>query len=177
MAEWLRHPNEFGVEPVRVKRRRRYGLNLMHYGRTWVHLMEYEMPCGTRGRGFVNPITWSFQGENVEQVPDDALVHAYCGWLFLFPSLQNGGAVTQFESNGEEARYLAQLQNHGLTEIVFGERYRIGDSELYGFTARYQGQRVQGAGNTAYEVGLPESDPRFHLPAIYFLLGETMMQK
>jgi hypothetical protein len=176
MANWLAHPSEFGVPPKSVKHRRAYHLSLMHYGPTVIHLIDYQMPDGTRGRGFVNPLTWSFLGDQVNQIPDDQIVAAYCGWAFLFPGLQAGSVRTDFVSEGEEQRYIADLTAHGLANVAVHERYRIGTSEIFGYTADYQGQSFRGAGNTESEVAFPSGDPRYHLPAVYFLLGQQVIQ-
>lgn len=176
LAQWLAHPNEFGTLPKSVKHRQAYKLNLMNYGPSVVHLIDYEMPDGTKGKGFVNPVTWSFLGDEANSIPDKSLILAYCGWLFLFPGLQSGAVKTQFESDGEEQRYLSQLEANGLSGIEITERYQIGTSELFGFTAKYNGAPVRGAGNTESEVGYPASDPHFHLPSIYFLLGQQVIQ-
>ena len=176
LANWLAHPNEFGCPPKSVKHLRSYQLDLMAYGPTVIHLMSYEMPDGTRGRGFVNPITWSFLGDGVNQIPDDRLIAAYCGWLFLFPGLQDGRIERDFVSDGEETRYCDQLRANGLENIEIQERYRIGTSEIYGFRATYQGQPVRGAGNTESEVGYTAAQPEIHLPSVYFLLGQQMIK-
>lgn len=68
MAEWLAHPNEFGVRPKRVQLKRTYRVNVITYGDVKLHLVEYEMPDGTAGRGFVNgSLTWSFLGDGSTQ--------------------------------------------------------------------------------------------------------------
>ncbi len=174
MSEWLAHPMEFGQPPKSVKHKRKYRLKIMG-NPTDVHLLDYEMPDGHRGRGFVNPTTWSFLGSEVNQIPDDQLIVAYIGWLFLFPALQNGSASSDFTSETEEAAYLAQKAQQGLSDIQVTNRYKIGTSELFEFKAIFQGAPVKGAGNTETEVGFSESDPRYHLPAIYFLLGPQML--
>lgn len=176
LANWLAHPSEFGCAPRSIKHLRAYPLNLMAFGPTEVHLIGYEMPDGTRGRGFVNPITWSFLGDGVNQIPDDKLIKAYCGWAFLFPALQEGRIESNFVSDGEEQKYLTSLAMKGLQDVEIQERYRIGTSEIYGFRATYQGKAVRGAGNTGSEVGYGESQPEFQLPAVYFLLGQQVIQ-
>jgi len=64
MAEWLSHPSEFGVRPMHVHLRRTYRGNVITHGDVELHLLQYEMPDGTKGRGFVNgSLTWSFLGD------------------------------------------------------------------------------------------------------------------
>jgi hypothetical protein len=173
MADWLAHPTEFGVSPRSVHLKHTYKADLITYGKVDIHLVEYTMPDGTIGRGFVNgSLTWSFLGPAVNSIKDDDLLVAYCGWAWLFPPLQKGNVKTEFVSSGEEKRYLAQKRSEGLTDIEVIERYKVGTSELTGFRARRNGAPVQGAGDTSAEVIYPASDARFNLPSIYFLLGE-----
>src|ERR1035437_769616 len=107
MAEWLAHPSEFGVLPESVHFKRTYKAKLITYGRVEIHLVDYKMPDGTIGRGFVNDgLTWSFLGEQVNSIKDDDLFVAYCGWAWLFPALQKGNVQTTFVSNGEESKFL-----------------------------------------------------------------------
>jgi hypothetical protein len=83
MAEWLAHPMEFGVQPKRA--------NYLSFVQTKVagmskpvsvHIVEYAMPDGTCGRGFVSPAPWSFLGPiPYAKFTDSNLVTAYSGWL------------------------------------------------------------------------------------------------
>lgn len=54
MADWLAHPAEFGVPPKTVRLKRTYRGEVISTGAVEIHLVEYEMPDGTTGRGFVN---------------------------------------------------------------------------------------------------------------------------
>jgi hypothetical protein len=83
MAEWLAHPNEFGVIPEVVRFKKIYKAKLITYGNVEIHLVDYEMPDGTTGRGFVNGrLTWSFLGDEVNMIKDDDFFVAYCGLAF-----------------------------------------------------------------------------------------------
>ncbi|WP_269541863.1 hypothetical protein [Cerasicoccus fimbriatus] len=177
LRKWLAHPNEFGEVPSEISHIKEYHVSLMNYGKTKIQLFRYQMPNGFSGRGFVNPVTWSFLGDDVEKIPDDLLLFAYAGWLFLFPAIQEGKVLTDFESDGERERYLEQLKNHGLTDIQVVAQYKIGTSELYEFKAFFNGEEVRGAGNTESEIGCNASDPKFFLPAIYFLLGNQVLPR
>lgn len=121
-------------------------------------------------------LTWSFFGPEINSIKDEDLFVAYCGWAWLFPALQAGNVKTTFPSSGEEARYIAEKQKEGLTEIRVIERYKIGTSEITGFKAKRNGTPVQGAGDTEGDVVFPASDPRFHLPSIYFLIGQQVIE-
>jgi hypothetical protein len=177
MAEWLAHPNEFGVRPKRVRLRRTYRGNLITHGDVELHLVEYEMPDGTRGRGFVNgSLTWSFLGDGLNAISDDDLLIAYCGWAWLFPALQAGNVATEFRSLTEEDALRAKKVTEGLQDMELTKRYRIGTSELFEYRATKNGKKVTGAGNTELEVSYEEGDPRFNLPSIYFLLGRESIK-
>ena len=177
MAEWLAHPNEFGVRPATVRLKRTYKANLITQGDRELHLVEYAMPDGTIGRGFVNgSLTWSFLGEEVNAISDDDLLVAYCGWAWLFPALQGGTVATEFLSLSEEAAFRAKKRDDGLENLVFTGRYKIGTSELFEFKATKNGRQIRGAGDTASEVSYDENDPRCNLPSIYFLLGQASIK-
>jgi hypothetical protein len=84
--------------------------------------------------------------------------------------------VTDFVSEGEEARYVAQKEAQGLKEVEITGRYRIGTSELFEFLGSCQGTAARGAGDTGDEVGFMAGDPCFNLPAIYFFLGRQVIK-
>ena len=176
MAEWLEHPLEFGVRPEMVRFKRTYDANLIGFGNVQIHLVDYKMPDGSVGRGFVNDnLTWSFPGDSVNLIKDDDLFVAYCGWAWLFPSLQQGKVQTTFVSTGVESRFLAKKRQEGITDIEVLSRYKIGTSELTEFVGRHNGVPVKGAGDSSAEVLFTPTDARYNLPSIYFLLGEQVI--
>lgn len=177
LAQWLAHPNEYGVAPKKVRHKRSYKLNLMGYGAVEIHLLEYEMPDGSKGRGFVHPVTWAFLSKGIEAIPDEALLICYCGWAWLVPSVQRGTVKTNFVSAGEEGLFLAGKASRGFENVQITGRYQIGESELFEYSARYRGVNIRGAGNTDGEIGFPESDPLFRLPPIYTLIGKQVIQR
>jgi hypothetical protein len=90
--------------------------------------------------------------------------------------MHTGDVVTRFDSAEEERLYLAQKQQQGLTDLSITNRYKIGTSELFEFTGRYQGQPAKGAGDTSHDIGFLSTDPCFNLPSIYFLLGQQVIK-
>jgi len=177
MAEWLAHEMEFGVLPETVRFKRTYKAKLITFGSVQIHLVDYKMPDGTIGRGFVNDgLTWSFLGEQVNSIKDDDLFVAYCGWAWLFPALQKGNVQRTFLSNGQESKFLAKMQAEGISEIQIRERYKIGTSELTEFVGKRQGVVVKGAGDLNSEVLFSATDANFNLPSIYFLLGQQVIE-
>ncbi len=177
MAEWLAHPMEFGVQPEVVQYTRTYDPVLITYGRVEIHLVDYKMPNGTIGRGFVNgPLTWSFLGKDVNTINDADLFVAYCGWAWLFPALQHGTVQTDFVSKMEEARFVEKKRKEGLENVQITHRYKIGDSELFEFSATKKGKRLQGAGDLESDLTFESGDARVALPSIYFLLGNQVIE-
>jgi hypothetical protein len=176
MADWLAHPAEFGVRPKSVRFKRTYRGELITAGRVEIHLVEYEMPDGTRGRGFVNgSLTWSFLGD-LSAMTDDELVVAYCGWAWLFPAMQAGNVVRDFQSASEEQAFTAKKRAAGFADLQLGNRYQIGTSELFEFRGTAGGKAFVGAGNTEAEVVFDAADPNAALPPIYFLLGRQVIK-
>lgn len=176
MTEWLSHPSEFGVAPKIVRYRKTEKAKLVSYGKVQVHVVDYEMPNGKKGRGFVNDsLTWSFLGDDVNAITDDDHFTAYCGWAWLFPALQRGSVKTDFISSGDEATFSASRKNSGITDFRITGRYQIGTSELFEYDGSRGGMKVKGAGGTESLIEYPESDPRYGLPAIFFLLGKEVI--
>ncbi len=177
MADWLAHPMEFGVQPKTVRLKRTYRGEVIVTGAFEIHLVEYEMPNGTTGRGFVNgSLTWSFIGDDVNAIADDDVTLAYWGWAWLFPAIQAGNAVTDFQSLTEEPAFIAKKLAAGFEEIQLTSRYKIGTSELFEFKGTSQGKPFVGAGNTESEVAFAAADPRSALPPIYFLLAHEVVR-
>jgi hypothetical protein len=176
MAEWLAHPSEFGIRPKSLCHKRKFKAVLLGDGPAEINLVEYVMPDGTAGRGFVNPpLTWSFIGD-MSGISDDELLMAYCGWAWLFPRIQSGGVLTNFVSAGEDLRYVAKKQSDGFADVEITARYKIGTSELFEFKATHGGKPAKGAGNTESDTTIAAADPCYKLPSIYFLLGAQVIQ-
>lgn len=173
MADWLEKSTEFGTRPKSVKFKRTYHTKMAGVdGLMEIHLMDYAMPDGKTGRGFLNGAqTWSFH-EDVSGIPDHDLVLAYCGWAWLTPRLASGVALTEFESDGEDEKaYLAQKTEEGFENLKVVTRYLLGQSEVFVLEGTHDGEPARAAGNTEMDTSIVESDPCFKLPTVYFLLG------
>jgi len=176
MAEWLSHPSEFGVAPKFVRYRKTEKAKLVTYGKVRIHVVDYEMPNGKKGRGFVNDsLTWSFLGDDVNAISDDDHFTAYCGWAWLFPALQGDTVKTDFVSQRDEVAFSDSRRRSGIKDFRITGRYQIGTSELFEYDGSRGGVKVKGAGGTENLVEFPASDARHGLPAIYFLLGEEVI--
>jgi len=177
MSKWLSHPYEFGEEPKRVKFKQTYKLNLISYGKVKIHLVEYEMPNGIKGRGFVNGhLTWSFTGDNIYKIRDEDLLTAYCGWAWLFPNMQIGNVQTDFKSYIQESKIISQIEERGFSNVTIGDKYKIGTSELFEFTAHKEGIVYVGATEHDHAISFRKDNPKSNLPSIYFILGEKVIQ-
>ena len=175
MAEWLAHPMEFGVPPKQVKYLRSVPTKLAgHPGPVAVHLIEYTMPDGTYGRGFVNPVTWSFLGPiPYDKLSDVQLVTAYTGWLWLFPAVNDGRAKSKFEAQTLKP-LLAELEKEGVVDIAVADQYKVGSSEFFEFTGIRGGKKVKGAGSVGSKLVLDAASPQATLPVVYTYLGLVM---
>ena len=175
MSEWLAHPTEFGVRPRRAKYLTTIRAKLPGKAPyTDVHLVEYEMPDGTYGRGFVNPITWSFLGPlPYEALGNERLVTVYAGWLWLFPAVSDGRALTKFDPSTRD-QLLAQLTRDGITDVKVLDQYKVGTSEFYEFTGVRNGTKIQGAGSAGSMLVYDASAPEASLPVVYTYLAKVI---
>ena len=175
LAIWLAHPLEFGVRPKRVKYLTSISTAISGRDKPVnVRVVEYEMPDGTYGKGFVNPVTWSFVGElPYDRLTNLQLVMAYSGWVLLFGSLQNGKATSEFSPTTlDEVK--RNLLVKGVEAVSISNKYRIGDSEFFEFRGTRAGHVVKGAGSIEFALILDESDPRTSLPVVYTFLAMVM---
>ena len=101
------------------------------------------MPDGTHGKGFVNPITWSFIGNlPYDKLTNEQLVMAYSGWVWLFSALQNETAESDFAPSTADA-LMQKLESEGLRDFSITGKYRVGDSEFFEFSAQRAGTKVK----------------------------------
>ena len=175
MAEWLAHPMEFGVRPKRASYLTSVKTAVAGYPEPVdVHIVEYEMPDGTYGKGFAKPVTWSFIGPlPYERFTDVQLATAYSGWLWLFTALNNGRAETEFEPQTSDA-LAAELASEGISNVSITEKYKVGTSEFFGFTGARGGVVVKGAGSAGSKLVFDESAHQASLPVVYTYLGMVM---
>lgn len=154
MAEWLAHPNEFGVHPSRVKLRRTARVSLFDASKTRVHLLDYEMPDGTKGLGFVGPFVWSFCEPDLLSADENDILKAYIGLVFVLAGRESGALTTDFEPDTErEEAFVSTWTSEGYSDVRIHERYRVGELEIYEFTAVLDGKKFRGAGNGSYTIG------------------------
>ena len=173
MAEWLAHPNEFGTAPMSVAYRRTLRATLVGGGKTKVHLVDYEMPDGTKGLGFVGPAVWSFCEPDTGLADEADVLEAYLGLVFVLAGIENGSLETDFLSeNGQDEALVSMLTSKGYSDVTIRDGYRLGELEVYEFSAVRDGKRFRGAGNKDYTIGHPEDSPLFKLPQIYVFFGK-----
>ena len=178
MTTWLSHPMEFGVAPKRVHYLRSVPMNLtFEPAPVSIHIVEYVMPDGTYGRGFVNPVTWSFLGAiPYEKLTDVELVTAYTGWLYQFTLIQQGNAVLVFDAQTLKP-LLTELEKEGVKSVVVTTQTKIGTSELFEFTGTRDGKTVKGAGSVGSKLILEANSPQASLPVVFTYLGLVMQGK
>lgn len=175
MAEWLASPLEFNATPKRTKYLATGEASIAGEPEPVpVHIVEYEMPDGTYGKGFVNPVTWSFAGNlPYDKLTNEQLVLAYSGWLWLFAALQNGQAQTEFRPV-TDGQFRQMLQTAGFRDITLGNMYRVADSEFFEFVATRDGEPTKGAGSGESYLALSANDPAASLPVVYTFLAKVM---
>lgn len=178
MRAWLSHPMEFDVAPKQVHYLRSVTMNLIFEPEpVSVHIVEYVMPDGRYGRGFVNPVTWSFLGPiPYEKLTDVELVTAYIGWLYLFRLHQQDENVTVFDAQTLKP-LLAKLEKEGVRDIIITDQTKIGTSELFEFTGTRDGQVVKGAASEESKLILDSKSPQASLPVVFTYIGLVMQEK
>ena len=173
MAEWLAHPNELGVPPLSVTLRRTVRVSLLPGGKRKVHVLDYEMPDGTKDLGFVGPLVWSFCEPDLLLVDEADVVRAYIGLIAVLMGRESGKLTTYFEPDSErEYAFASALTSEGYSEVGIEERYRFGNLWLYEFAAILDGMKCRGCGNGDYIIGHTEDSPMFKLPQLYVFFGE-----
>lgn len=175
MVEWLAHPMEFGVKPTKATYVGSFEAPFLGEDKPLtVHIVEYQMPDGTYGKGFVGPLTWSFVGKlPYDKLTNIQLVTAYSGWLWLFSALQNKKAETDFVAKTKDA-LVQQLAKQRIDSPKVTAQYRVGDSEFFEFTGQRSGVKVKGAGSIESQLILDETAPQASLPVVYTFLGMVM---
>ena len=135
MADWVASPLEYGEKPTRTKYLTT--ISTMIAGEPNpidVHVVEFEMRDGTYGKGFVNPVTWSFAGElDYDHLSNEQLVTAYTGWVWLFSALKKGTVTTEFEPT-TDAAYVRLLGTRDIRDVSITSKYQVAgaDSTLVG---------------------------------------------
>jgi hypothetical protein len=178
MAQWLSHPIEFGVPPRSVRYLRSVSIRLADQpAPVVIHMVEYLMPNGIYGRGFVNPVAWSFLGPvPYDKLTDIQLVTAYLGWLWLSSAIQEGRASASFEAHSLKP-LIAELNKDGVSGVVMTEQTKVGNLEFFEFTGVREGKPVKGAGAAGSKLILDASSPAAFLPVLYTYLGLLMQEK
>jgi hypothetical protein len=175
LAKWLAHAQEYGVKPARVK----YLATLTAYlaGQDQpivVHVLEFQMPDGSYGKGYVGPLTWAFEGSlPYDQLSNRQLVDVYTGWLWLFSALNKGAAKTDFQPTTREA-LLHSLAQKKIEMLKVTSQYRVGDSEFYEFVGQGPNGPIKGAGSTESQLILDAASPEASLPLVYTYLAKVM---
>jgi hypothetical protein len=176
LAEWLAQSKEFGATPKSAKYKRGFKAKIVGEEPMEIHLIEYVMPDGKTGRGFVKPSgAFAFDAET-SGISDEELTLAYCGMDWLLPRLSSGTIQTEFQAEGHEEDYLEQKQNEGFENIKVTGRYMMGENAVFELEATHGGQPAKCAGNCESDTSMVDSDPCYALPTIYFLVGAQVVR-
>ena len=175
MAKWLADPLEYGVKPVRVKYLTSLSAPFAGEDRQiTVHIVEYRMPGGEYGKGFVGPLTWAFEGSlPYDKLTDRQLVAAYTGWLWLFSTLQKGTTETQFTPSTRD-KFIHAVELKQVEKLKITSQYRVVDSEIFEFVGQGPNGPVKGAGSLESQLILDAASPEAALPVVYTYLAKVM---
>jgi hypothetical protein len=172
MADWMADPRELGEAPRSVKyrctrKRKSFGVKVK------VHLVDYDMPDGTRGLGFVGPFTWSFCEPALEKADEEDVLKAYLGLMVVMLGAEAGVVKTEFESSTGEAALKQMLTESGFSDISIGDKFQIDDLEVFEFASTKDGKAFRGAGNKDATISHSEEEPLYHVPQAYLFFGEA----
>ena len=174
MADWVADPMEYGEKPKRTKYLTTISAVIAGEAKPIsVHVVEFEMQDGTYGKGFVNPITWSFEELAYDEISNEQLVMAYSGWVWLFSALQNGRAITEFQPE-TESKFRSLLGTQGFGDVSITSKYRVADSEFFEFRAVKAGRPIIGAGSIQSNLTFDQDEPLAALPPVYMYLAKVM---
>jgi len=150
--------------PDRGRARQEHGDAEVHPGR-----MMRSMPDGRQGRGSslydlgMRSVPWRRSQRHRRLTTSRPPTVGGCGLLPRCTRATSSPASTPPEKKGATS---PQKQQQGLTDLSITSRYKIGSSELFDFTGRYQGKPAKGAATQATTLALSHASrlPRFHLP-------------
>jgi hypothetical protein len=99
---------EFGVKPLSVKFYRGYTIKFKDNANTEdAFLVDYKMPDGEEGRGFVGMTTFSFSSPKTLQMKDHDLLKAYVGMVQVMMYCQDADSELNREKFDELSNLLA----------------------------------------------------------------------
>jgi hypothetical protein len=175
LAAWLSHPMEFGERPKTIRYLTSIETRIAGTsGPVSVHVVEFWMTDGTYGKGFVNPITWSFAGKlPYDRLTNEQLVLAYSGCVWLMSAQSSNPKISEFKPTTLGA-FIASLQSRSVADISIRNQYRVGDSEFFEFIGTKDGVPVKGAGSLESQMIVEASAPEASLPLVYTFLGKVM---
>jgi len=146
MENWLAHPMEFGRKPDKCSVIKQYSIKLPGVGDSLLSLCRYRYnDRKADGRGVAGASTWSFIGDDLNEIPDDDYMLAYCGWYVVFNGV-NSGSV-QVKNVNEN------IQVPGHRTAVVDEIFILGDSIVYSYSGvTDRGDDVVGATDGSFTV-------------------------
>jgi hypothetical protein len=171
LADWLAHPSELGEAPRAVKyrcsrKRKSFGKSVK------IHLVDYEMPDGRKGLGFVGPFAWAFDEPSLANADEEDVLKAYLGLVFVMFGEHAGLLETEFDSRDGEVALKQTLAESGFSNISIGEKFKLDELAVFEFVATKDGKELRGAGNKDFAVYHGAEEPLYHIPQAYVFFGE-----
>jgi len=173
LSSWLEE--EYGVKPHKIKHIRSYK-RLMMQKAARIEFMKFTLEDGRSGRAFYSPFIQAFLDEDVRGIKNDDLLVAYGGWLFLTSGLKDNFITKDFKSKKQRQEYIEYKKLIGLQGIKILEQYKIGHSEIFVIEGELEGYKTRCAGNNEIDICFDEMTDYFHIPTVYFLLGEQVFR-
>ncbi|MEA2028308.1 MAG: hypothetical protein U9N49_04985 [Campylobacterota bacterium] len=173
LAKWLE--GEYGVKAKKIKHKRTFKRWMMNKAAR-IEFMKFTLDDGRSGRAFYSPFIQVFLDIDAKGIKDDDLLMAYGGWLFLSSGLKDKFITKDFKSKKQRKEYLELKKLMGLEQVKVVEQYKIGHSEVFVIEGVLEGYKTRCAGNAEVDICFDEMTDYFHIPTVYFLLGEQLFR-
>ena len=171
---WLKNSSSINSTPVKVNFIKSFKkMFLLLDQKVRINLFEYQLSDGSKGRAFTGPLTWSFLGDGIDQIKNEDLIIAYCGWFFLTLGCQYGSIISDFDNEEESVSFITgKIQDELDPKAKLMSKYKVADIFYLEFEGLKAGVRFkQAIGNDNSSFYCDENDTEFALPALYFMLG------
>lgn len=173
LSTWLE--SEYGIKAKKIKHKRSFKRWMMNKAAR-IELLYFTLDDGQSGRAFYSPFIHAFLDMDVKGVKDEDLLVAYGGWLFLTSGIKDKFIEKDFKSKKQRHDYLEYKKLIGLEKIKILEQYKIGHSEIFVIEGELEGYKTRCAGNSEVDICFDEMTDYFHIPTVYFLLGEQLFR-
>jgi hypothetical protein len=173
LSSWLEE--HYKVKAKKIKHKRSFKRLMMNRSAR-IEFIYFTLEDGRNGRAFYSPFIQVFLDIDTKGVRDEDLLVAHGGWLFLSSGLKDNFITKDFKSHKQRREYLEYKKLMGLEEIKIIEQYKIGHSEIFVIEGVLEGYKTRCAGNAEVDICFDEMTDYFHIPTVYFLLGEQVFR-